>query len=132
MNVTTAGPAQDGARRILVVDDNVDAADTMIMALELFGYEARAAHDGEGGLRLAAEFAPHVALLDIGLPDLNGYELARRIRTAPWGNGMLLIAATGWGQESDIQQAHDAGFDRHLTKPIDFARLHELLRAAAA
>jgi PAS domain S-box-containing protein len=113
--------------RILVVDDNVDAADSMTMALELFGYETRAAHDGAGGLRAAEEFAPQVVLLDIGLPDQNGYEVARGLRAAPWGAGMFLIAATGWGQDADKQLALDAGFDGHLTKPVDFAALQALL-----
>ena len=123
-----AAPAAGMARcRILVVDDNVDAADSMTMALELLGYETRAAHDGASGLRLAREFAPQVVLLDIGLPGQNGYEVARRLRAAPWGAGMFLIAATGWGQDTDKQMALDAGFDGHLTKPVDFGALQALL-----
>jgi PAS domain S-box-containing protein len=113
--------------RILVVDDNTDAADMLLMALELFGCEVRAAHTAHAALDVAREFAPEVALLDIGLPDLTGYELARRLRATEHGRTMRLIAATGWGQEKDRQQAFDAGFDHHLTKPIDFDRLRSAL-----
>jgi len=113
--------------RILVVDDNADAAEMLLMALELFGCEVRAVHSAHAALDLAREFAPQVALLDIGLPDLNGYELARRLRATEHGRSMRLIAATGWGQEKDRQLAFDAGFDHHLTKPIDFERLRSAL-----
>ncbi|GAB3368328.1 hybrid sensor histidine kinase/response regulator [Massilia agri] len=113
--------------RILVVDDNADAAEMLLMALELFGCEVRAAHSAHAALAVAREFAPEVALLDIGLPDLNGYELARRLRATEHGRSMRLIAATGWGQEKDRQLAFDAGFDHHLTKPIDFERLRSAL-----
>ncbi len=115
--------------RILVVDDNADAAEMLLMALELFGCEVRAAHSATAALAMAQEFVPEVALLDIGLPDLNGYELARRLRETEAGRGMRLIAATGWGQEKDRQRAFDAGFDHHLTKPIDFERLRSVLGA---
>ena len=113
--------------RILVVDDNVDVAESMAMALGLFGHETMAVHDGGAALRAGAEFLPQVVLLDIGLPGQNGYEVARQIRCAPWGRDVLLIAATGWGQDADRQLAEDAGFDRHLTKPVDFVRLQALL-----
>lgn len=125
-----AAPASEAApapRRVLVIDDNVDAAETMTMALDMLGYAARAANDGASGLQAAEQFAPQVVLLDIGLPDLNGYEVAGRIRRAAWGADMVLIAATGWGQEADRQRARDAGFDHHMTKPIDFAQLQSLL-----
>jgi len=118
--------------RVLVVDDNADAAEMLQVALELFGCEVRAVHSGEAALAAAAEFAPEVALLDIGLPDLNGYELARRLRATDHGRGMRLVAATGWGQEKDRQRAFDAGFDHHLTKPIDFERLRGVLGPGAA
>ena len=132
-----ATPAQlpapaPAAARILVVDDNADAAEMMLMALELFGCEARAVFSATAALEMAAEFAPDVALLDIGLPDLNGYELARRLRALECGRRMTLIAATGWGQEKDRQRAFDAGFDHHLTKPIDFERLRSVLAPGAA
>jgi PAS domain S-box-containing protein len=122
----SAAPAPAPAR-ILVVDDNADAAEMLLMALELFGCEVRAAHSASAALAMAQEFAPEVALLDIGLPDLNGYELARRLRATVAGQNMRLIAATGWGQEKDRQRALDAGFDHHLTKPIDFERLRSVL-----
>ncbi|BDT57697.1 hypothetical protein MasN3_11910 [Massilia varians] len=121
-----AAPAPVAAR-ILVVDDNADAAEMLLMALETFGCEVRAAHSAGAALAMAQEFAPEVALLDIGLPDLNGYELARRLRATTAGRHMRLIAATGWGQEKDRQRAFDAGFDHHLTKPIDFERLRSVL-----
>lgn len=119
--------AMPAPARILVVDDNADAAEMLLMALELFGCEVRAAHSASAALAMAQEFAPEVALLDIGLPDLNGYELARRLRATVAGQNMRLIAATGWGQEKDRQRALDAGFDHHLTKPIDFERLRSAL-----
>jgi PAS domain S-box-containing protein len=122
-----APPPMPAPARILVVDDNADAAEMLLMALELFGCEVRAAHSAGAALALAQEFAPEVALLDIGLPDLNGYELARRLRATKEGRHMRLIAATGWGQEKDRQRAFDAGFDHHLTKPIDFERLRSVL-----
>ena len=124
--VAAPAPALAPAR-ILVVDDNADAAEMLLMALETFGCEVRAAHSASAALAMAQEFAPEVALLDIGLPDLNGYELARRLRATEAGRHMRLIAATGWGQEKDRQRAFDAGFDHHLTKPIDFERLRGVL-----
>lgn len=119
---TTARPF-----RILVIDDNVDAAQSMKLALELLGYEAQSVHDGHAGLQAAEEYRPDAILLDIGLPGLNGYEVARRIRSSGLGDGTFLVAATGWGQEADKQLAMDAGFDSHLTKPVDFNMLQALL-----
>jgi PAS domain S-box-containing protein len=113
--------------RVIVVDDNEDAAETITMALSLFGCEIRMAHTAEAALLLVSEFKPQVALLDIGLPDLNGYELAKRLRKLEDGLHMKLIALTGWGQEKDRQLAFDAGFDHHLTKPVDFEKLCLLL-----
>ena len=120
-------PAQESAApvaptyraRILVADDNRDAADTLSMILELDGHEVRTAYDGEKALQIAEQFAPQVALLDIGMPNLDGYQTARRIRGEPWGSAMLLIALTGWGQEQDRRQATEAGFNCHLVKPVD-------------
>jgi len=126
---TAAAPSALAAPlRVMVVDDSLDTAETMALALELFGCETRMAHTAAAALELAAEFAPNVALLDIGLPDYNGYELARRLRALPSGLGITLIAATGWGQDKDRTLALDAGFDHHLTKPIDFEQLRLLLR----
>jgi CheY-like chemotaxis protein len=115
------------ACRILVVDDNRDAAETLTMALDLFGCETRVAHTAADALAMAAGFLPQVALLDIGLPDMNGYELARRLRASPGGGAMTLVATTGWGQEKDRQRAFDAGFDHHLTKPLDVGLLRTIL-----
>jgi len=123
-----AAPGQPAALRVLVVDDNVDAAETMAMMLELCGCTTRLAHTAGGALAVAPAFQPEVALLDIGLPDFDGYELARRLRGLDACAGTKLIAATGWGQERDRQLALAAGFDHHLTKPIDIERLRLLLQ----
>jgi len=125
-----AGAGTNAVRmKIMVVDDNRDAAETLTAALEWFGCEARMAHSAGDALALAPGFAPNVALLDIGLPDMNGYELARHLRLACAGQDLTLIATTGWGQEKDRQRAFEAGFDHHLTKPIDVGRLRQLLPA---
>ncbi len=117
----------NAARRILVVDDNVDAADTLAMALELLGHTVRTAHNAAAALTEAERFRPALMLLDIGLPDMNGYEVAKRIRALAWGGAITLVAATGWGQDADRERARLAGFDDHLVKPIEFARLSGLL-----
>jgi len=113
--------------RILVADDNRDSADSCRMLLESSGYEVRVAYSGQEAFDIAANFRPDVALLDIGMPQMNGYQVARRVRGTEWGAEPMLIAMTGWGQESDKQQAREAGFDRHLTKPIDMDRLMLLI-----
>jgi PAS domain S-box-containing protein len=126
------GPAsarpQGDAVAILIVDDNVDAADALAMGFELLGYAVRVANSANQALRIMATFTPRVAVLDIGLPDVNGYELARRIRTQSWGGGIALIAVTGWGQDTDKQKAKEAGFDIHFTKPIDFMKLEQEIK----
>jgi signal transduction histidine kinase len=114
-------------RRILVVDDNIDSAESMALMLQLSGHEVATAHDGLEGVKLAREFRPHVALLDLGMPKLDGYEAARSIRGQSWGQKMMLVALTGWGQEEDKQRSREAGFDAHLVKPIDFDVLEELV-----
>jgi signal transduction histidine kinase/ActR/RegA family two-component response regulator len=114
-------------RRILVVDDNRDAADSMAMMLQMMGHETHTAYDGLEALQTAAGFRPVVVLLDIGLPKINGYEVARHMREQPWGKGVALIALTGWGQEEDKRRALEAGFDHHLTKPVQAAALEKLL-----
>jgi PAS domain S-box-containing protein len=113
--------------RILVVDDLRDAADSMATMLRVIGHETRTAYDGLEAVQTAAAFRPHVVLLDIGLPKINGYEAARRIRSEPWGRNVALVALTGWGQEEDKQRSVEAGFDHHLTKPVDPAALEKLL-----
>jgi len=114
-------------RRILIADDNLDSVEVLGMVLEHVGYEVRTAHDGLEAVQAAATFRPDVALLDIGMPGLNGYEAARRIREQPGGWDMVLVAITGWGQEDDKRRAREAGFDHHLTKPVDPADLQKLL-----
>ncbi len=120
----TSGPAR---RRVLVVDDNRDGAASLGMMLSLLGHDTRTAHDGLQALELAGAFRPDVILLDIGLPRLNGYEAARRLRAQPWGREVLLVAVTGWGQEEDKRRALEAGFDFHLVKPVEPAALAKLL-----
>jgi signal transduction histidine kinase/CheY-like chemotaxis protein len=121
-------PPLPPVRRVLVADDNRDAAASLAMLLEIAGHEVRTAHDGQEALALAASFRPDLLLLDIGMPRLNGYEVAERIRQQPWGAAMRLIAVTGWGQDEDKRRSAEAGFDDHLTKPIDPAILPALLR----
>ena len=113
--------------RVVVVDDNQDAAETLAMALEASGCEVAVAHSAAHALELVPAVRPAVALLDIGLPDMNGYELARRLRQLPEGGSIKLIATTGWGQQKDRERAFEAGFDHHLTKPIDLELLRRLL-----
>ena len=114
------------ARRMLVVDDNEDAACTLAELLRMSGNDVRVAHDGQGGVHCVREFRPDVVLLDIGLPDISGYEVARRIRQLEGVRQPVLIALTGWGQQQDKEAAARAGFDHHWTKPVDPARLQEL------
>ena len=113
--------------RILVVDDSVDGAEMLATALTAKGYDTRVAHDAPAALRIAAEFRPAVAFLDIGLPVMDGYELAARLRELPELNGMKLIALTGYGQESDRRKSREAGFDHHLVKPVDFTVVESVL-----
>jgi PAS domain S-box-containing protein len=129
VEVSADGPAADAGLKILVVDDSRDAADTCATVLELSGHEVLTAYNGRRALELARTFRPHALLLDIGLPDVNGYELARAIRAAPWAGGMVLIAVTGWGQGEDRRRALEAGFDHHLTKPIAAETLESLLQS---
>ena len=115
------------SRRILVVDDNADAAQTLGMVLELSGHQVHLAHDGEQAVSKARDLAPEIALVDIGLPKLNGYGVAEAIRAESWGEKMLLIALTGWAQEEDKRRALAAGFNFHLTKPVDPDQVDELI-----
>jgi PAS domain S-box-containing protein len=119
-------------RRILVVDDNRDSADSLAMLLRLNGHEVHTAHDGLEALEGAAAFQPQVILLDIGLPRLNGYEAARRIREQQRHKSPTLVALTGWGQEEDRRRSEEAGFDAHLVKPVDFTALTKLLAESGA
>lgn len=117
-------------RRVLVVDDNADAAETLAALLTLEGHEVRTAGSGPAALRLLADFHPEVAFLDIGLPGMSGYELAQRLRAEKGTAGATLVAVTGWGQNHDRRQAMDAGFDDHLTKPVDSRDVKRLVGQA--
>jgi len=123
--------ASDG-ELILVADDNGDAAWGLAKLLELSGFRAVLARSGQEALQVAEQQRPSVALLDIGMPDLSGHEVARRLRQQPWGRAMTLIAATGWGQEKDVQHSMEAGFDAHLTKPLNVGRIRSLIEELAA
>ncbi len=117
-------------RRILLADDNEDALESLAMLLSMDGHEVHQARDGVQALELAAQCRPEIAVLDIGMPGTDGYEVARRIRSAPWGRDITLVALTGWGQESDRRRAEEAGFNVHLTKPVDPEVLNGLLAGA--
>jgi CheY-like chemotaxis protein len=110
-----------------VADDLRDSVDSLAMMLRLAGHDVRTAHDGLEAVQAAAVFRPDVVVLDIGMPRMNGYEAARHLRQQPWGRNVLLVALTGWGQEEDKRRATEAGFDHHLTKPVEPAALEKLL-----
>lgn len=120
-------PAANGQLRVLVVDDNTDAAETLCAILDMMGHQAEMVHDGAQALAKAPQFRPDVIFLDIGLPDMNGYEVARALRQTPAGSGCVLVALTGWGGEDDRNQANAAGFNHHLTKPAQLNAIGELL-----
>jgi CheY-like chemotaxis protein len=124
--VSTA-PAALPSRRVLVVDDNKDAVDSLTLLLTISGQTVASAADGIEALRQVEAFRPDVVILDIGLPGLNGYEVARRIRATPGCERLVLVALTGWGQEDDRRRTEEAGFDHHLVKPVDFDELKVLL-----
>ncbi|MET0984444.1 MAG: PAS domain-containing protein [Steroidobacteraceae bacterium] len=123
---SSAHQASSGCR-ILVADDSRDGADALCLLLELSGHDVRVAYDGVSALALAQSHRPAVAIIDIGMPDLDGYGVARALRAEPWGRSLLLIAMTGWGQDSDKAAARQAGFDEHLTKPVDPGRLEQMV-----
>ncbi|RYY82821.1 MAG: response regulator [Comamonadaceae bacterium] len=124
---TPSGSSGAPAGRILVVDDNADAAESLSDLLQLLGYESRTAGEATAALEQIEAFRPQVALLDIGLPGIDGYELARRVRARPEGAGLKLVALTGYGQASDRARALEAGFDDHLVKPVSIDRLTDLI-----
>lgn len=113
--------------RVLVVDDERDAADSLVRLIQVLGYEAKAAYDGEEALREVASFLPDMALIDIGMPGLNGFETVSRIRQQRGNVTMILVAVTGWTREEDQRKAYDAGFDLHIAKPMTVETLKELL-----
>ncbi|WP_397570041.1 PAS domain S-box protein [Schlesneria sp. T3-172] len=115
------------SRRILIIDDNADSANSLGKFLEIMNNEVQIRYDGETGIAGADEFRPGVVVCDIGMPKVNGYDVARRIRAEPWGRDMILIALTGWGQENDRKKSSDAGFDYHLVKPVEPASLMKLI-----
>ena len=117
------------ARRVLVVEDNVDAAETLQMLLSLSGYEARTAYDGASAVKLARQFRPQAVFLDIGLPGKNGYDVARELRALPDTKGALLIALTGYDNDEDRERAASAGFDGYQVKPVAPDVLEALLAA---
>jgi signal transduction histidine kinase/ActR/RegA family two-component response regulator len=125
-DVEQTGVASAG-RRILVVDDNVDATDSLALLLRLQGHEVRTAFDGPSALEVAEAFRPEVMLLDIGLPGMSGYDVARQLRRLPAHQKTILVAQTGWGQEEDRSLSKEAGFDAHLVKPVELAALQQLL-----
>jgi len=116
--------------RILIADDNADSAESMGMLLRLMGNDVRIANDGLEAVEQAATFQPDIVLMDIGMPRLDGYEAARRIRNQEWSRDTLLVAVTGWGPSDDNAEATAAGFDRHFTKPLDPAELRRLVSGA--
>ena len=129
LSSATESPAAgvSASRRVLVIDDNQDSTTSMAMLLKLVGHEVCVAADGNTGLREAERFLPQVVLLDIGLPDINGYEVARRLRQHPSLQSATLIAMTGYGQPEDRQRSSEAGFHHHLVKPVDWETLERLL-----
>jgi CheY-like chemotaxis protein len=114
-------------RRVLVCDDNVDAADSLAGLLSLSGYSVRVAYDGSSARHTAEEFRPQVAVLDLGLPDMSGEEVARWIGQQPWADEVTLIAVTGWGERQDRERTAAAGFRHHLVKPVDPQALLQLI-----
>jgi CheY-like chemotaxis protein len=124
-------PPREG-RRILIADDNADALESLALLLERAGHEVWTATNGAEACELAESEQPDVALLDIGMPVLDGYDAARRIRATPWGREMRLIAVSGWGQSADVQRSHASGFDAHLVKPVSFDVLADAIELAGA
>src|SRR5262249_17390033 len=114
-------------RRVLIVDDNRDSAESLAMLLRFRGNDVRTAQDGPQGAQAAQDDQPELILLDIGMPGMSGYEVARRLRQRPEMNGVVIVAMTGWGQDEDRRKSKEAGFDHHLTKPIELAVVEQVL-----
>ena len=121
------GRAAPAGHRLLVVDDNVDAADSLAMLLRMLGHEVRVAHDGPAALEVVRGYLPQMVFLDIGMPGMNGHEVARRMRQLPGLANVWLAALTGWGQQEDRRRSAEAGFDHHLVKPVESKVIEELL-----
>ncbi len=116
-----------GARRILVVDDNESSAMTLSWAMEMYGYEVRTCYDGFSAVEIAENFHPEIVLLDIGMPVMDGYEVCRRLRENPALCGTRVVAQTGWGDAETRRRTQEAGFDEHMTKPLDLWALKDML-----
>jgi CheY-like chemotaxis protein len=119
--------AKSAPKRILLVDDNRDAAHGMASLLERRGNEVVLAHDGAEAVKAAEHYRPNVILMDVGMPEMNGYDATRRIREQAWGRSIFIVALTGWGQESDRADSREAGCDAHLVKPVRLAQLEDVL-----
>lgn len=130
-NIDPGLPTQSSARRVLVIDDDRDVANSLAMLLELLGCDVKTAYSGVAGVSLFLDFRPSIIFLDLGMPDMNGYETARRIRAEPAGQQACLVALTGWGQDADKRRTREAGFDRHLVKPADIEAIEEILSVAS-
>src|SRR5580698_10367533 len=126
---TTSSTSGGSAKplRVLLVDDSIEAAEAMSMLLETLGHDVRTMHDGPSTLAMVDEFAPEVVILDIGLPGMNGFEVARELRARESTRHVLMIALTGYGDASDKRQAHEAGFDHHLVKPVSFTTIENMI-----
>ena len=122
-------PGTPPARRVLVVDDNPDQAQSLSLLLGILGHEVETAGDGPGALAAAERFLPDIGLIDIGLPGMDGFEVARRLRALPGLEGVVLVAQTGWGQDADRRRSEEAGFDHHVVKPLDLEHLQRILSA---
>ncbi|MBF6569228.1 MAG: response regulator [Candidatus Binataceae bacterium] len=129
MSIEPAGQPRE--LKILVVDDDRDGAESLAILLQLSGHQVRLAYDGKQALTIAREFIPNVALIDLGLPMMNGFEVARLIRQEPALNTTVLVALTGYGREDDKRESVKAGFDHHLVKPTDFNALEQVLQTVA-
>jgi two-component system CheB/CheR fusion protein len=128
MPATGVAPGS-GTERLLIVDDNIDSADSMAMLMAAYGYEVRVAYDFESALQEATSFVPHVALLDLSMPEPNGLELASRLRQKAETKNIILIAYSGYGQPDDIERSRNAGFAHHLVKPVDPDTIHKLIKS---
>jgi CheY-like chemotaxis protein len=116
--------------KVVIADDNRDAADSLKLLLELSGYDTFVAYNGQEALDFGFRERPNAFILDVGMPDMTGYEVARRIRQQAWGRNALLVAVTGWGQDDDKERAKAAGFDHHFTKPVNPASVEQVLVAS--
>lgn len=113
--------------RVLVVDDNADAASTLCMLLEMLGHTVVTADSGQGAIVLSEQFRPQIIFMDLGMPEMDGFAAAKRIREKPWGENIVIVALSGWGQDEDKRKSKEAGFDHHLVKPAELSELKKVL-----